>query len=105
MCEVVFQGNSELYLSYDAPEIPANLPGKCVFPVCVCVYLVSVFYLFGMSPDRLYISLFGHANDVSCQRARFSVAPPPLDRPVRDLLLYISTRVLHTRDMPVRPGV
>ena len=37
---VVFQGNSELYLSYDAPEIPANLPGKCVFTVCV--YLVSV---------------------------------------------------------------
>ena len=41
-----------------------------VYSQCVCVYLVSVFYLFGMSPDRLYISLFGHANDVSCQRAR-----------------------------------
>ena len=39
---VVFLGNPELYLSYDAPEIPTNLPGKCVFPVCVCVYLVSV---------------------------------------------------------------
>ena len=38
---VVFQGNSELYLSYDAPEIPSNLPGKCVFPACVCVCTYS----------------------------------------------------------------